>query len=116
MKTKKDCSKSVTPMCSLLPLVVSFLLVGCSTPAVSRNNTAAAPDFNRADVIRVDTALKEAIRIYDEQIGLGYRKFRIDIRRIRSAWRVTFIYLPEAPDYTGVVLVHDDGKSESFLK
>ena len=56
------------------------------------------------------------MRVFDEKVGLDNCKFRIDMRRVYGAWRITFVYIPEAPDYSGLVIVHDNGETESFLK
>jgi hypothetical protein len=114
MKTKPQYRKAV--MVGLLIASGALLLVGCRTTMTAQKQSEEAPDFSRATMLKADIALKEAVSCFDREIGLDRCKFRIDMRRVQAGWRVTFIYLPEAPDYSGVVLVYDDGRTESFLK
>ena len=83
---------------------------------VPQKHIEPAPDFSRSALERADLALKTAMRVFDEKVGLDNCKFRIDMRRVYGAWRITFVYIPEAPDYSGLVIVHDNGETESFLK
>jgi hypothetical protein len=114
MKTKPKYRKAI--IVGLLIATGALSLVGCRTTMTAQNHSGEAPDFSRETMLKADIALKEAMRCFDREIGLDRCKCRIDMRRVQEGWRVTFIYLPEAPDYSGVVVVYDNGKIESFLK